>query len=45
MQGELAALKADINQGLADVKAGHIHNFDTQHIISFGKQRLAARSN
>jgi len=45
MQGELAALKADIHQGLADIKAGQVYDFDTQRIITQGKQRLAARSN
>jgi len=45
MQGELASLKADIEQGLADIKAGQVYDFDTQRILTQGKQRLAARSN
>jgi len=45
MQGELATLKADIDQGLADIAAGRVNAFDAERIIAQGKQRLAARSN
>jgi len=44
MQGELATLKADIDQGLADIAAGRVRTFDAERIIAQGKQRLAARS-
>jgi len=39
MQGELATLKADIDQGLADIAAGRVHAFDAERIIAQGKQR------
>jgi len=45
MQGELASLKADIDQGLADIAAGRVEPFDVESIIAQGRQRLAARSN
>jgi len=45
MQGELATLKADIDQGLADIAAGRVEAFDVESIIAQGRQRLAARSN
>jgi len=45
MQGELATLRADINQGLADIAAGRVTAFDAERIIARGKKRLAARSN
>lgn len=41
---EFTALKADIDQGLADVAAGRIKAFDATHIINRGKKLLAARS-
>ena len=45
MLNELAALKADIDQGLADVAAGRIKKFDADSIIQCGRQLLAAYSN
>ena len=44
MLNELASLKADIDQGLADVAAGRVKAFDPDSIITRGKQLLAARS-
>jgi len=44
MPNELASLKADIDQGLADVAAGRVKAFDPNNIIARGKQLLAARS-
>ena len=44
MLNELSALKADIDQGLVDVAAGRVKNFDADRIIARGKQLLAARS-
>ncbi len=41
---ELAALKADIDKGLADVAAGRVKEFDPQTIIARGRKLLAARS-
>lgn len=41
---ELAALKADIDKGLADVEAGRIEDFDPARIIERGRKLLAARS-
>jgi antitoxin ParD1/3/4 len=41
---ELAALKADIDKGLADVAAGRVKDFDAARIIERGRKLLAARS-
>lgn len=41
---ELAALQADLEQGLADVAAGRVADFDAARIIDRGKARFAARS-
>jgi antitoxin ParD1/3/4 len=41
---ELAALKADIDTGLADVAAGRVKGFDTARIVERGRKLLAARS-
>ncbi len=41
---ELAALKADINVGLADVAAGRVQDFDVERIIERGRTLLASRS-
>jgi antitoxin ParD1/3/4 len=41
---ELAALKADIDIGLADVAAGRVKNFDAARIIERGRKLLAGRS-
>ena len=41
---ELAALKADIDSGLADVAAGRVKDFDAARIIERGRKLLADRS-
>src|SRR5450432_2590920 len=41
---ELAALKSDIDKGLADVAAGRLKKFDKDKIIERGKKLLASRS-
>ena len=41
---ELAALKTDIDKGLADVAAGRVKDFDAASIIERGRKLLAARS-
>jgi antitoxin ParD1/3/4 len=41
---ELAALKADIDKGLADVAAGRVKKFDPDAIIARGRKLLAGRS-
>ncbi len=41
---ELAALKADIDTGLADVAAGRVKNFDATRIVDRGRKLLASRS-
>jgi len=41
---ELAALKADIDQGLADVAAGRVRDFDSDRIVARGKKLLVDRS-
>ena len=41
---ELAALKSDIDRGLADVAAGRVRDFDAKKIIERGRQLLASRS-
>ena len=41
---ELAALKADIDAGLADVAAGRVEDFDTARIVARGRKLLADRS-
>lgn len=41
---ELAALKADIDKGFADLAEGRVKNFDAEHIIERGKKLLANRS-
>jgi len=40
----LTELRAEINKGLADMKAGRVRRFDAKAIIQQGKKRLAARS-
>lgn len=44
MLNELSVLKADIDQGLADVAAGRVKAFDADRIIKRGRKLLAARS-
>ena len=41
---ELAALKTDIDKGLADVAAGRVRDFDADRIIERGRKLLASRS-
>jgi len=41
---ELAALKADIDVGLADIAAGRVNDFDPASVIERGRKLLAARS-
>ena len=41
---ELAALKTDIDKGLADVAAGRVKDFDAKKIVERGRKLLAARS-
>ena len=41
---ELAALKADIDKGLADVAAGRVTDFDADKIVARGRKLLAKRS-
>jgi len=41
---ELAALRADIDKGLADVAAGRVKDFDVDRIIKRGRKLLASRS-
>ena len=41
---EIAALKADIDKGLADVAAGRVKAFDTKKIVERGRKLLASRS-
>ena len=41
---ELAALKTDIDKGLAEVAAGRVKGFDAAGIIKRGRKLLAARS-
>jgi antitoxin ParD1/3/4 len=40
---ELAALKADIDRGLADVAAGRVKDFDSARIVERGRMLLAGR--
>lgn len=40
---ELAALKADIDRGLADLASGRVRAFDTDRLIERGRQLLAGR--
>jgi antitoxin ParD1/3/4 len=41
---ELAALKADIERGLADVAAGRVRDFDAGRVVERGRRLLASRS-
>jgi antitoxin ParD1/3/4 len=41
---ELAALKADVDLGLADVAAGRVQDFDADRIVERGRKLLANRS-
>ena len=42
--GELEALKAEIDQGLADIAAGRVRTFDADRIIQRGRTLLRNRS-
>jgi antitoxin ParD1/3/4 len=41
---ELTLLKADIDQGLADVAAGRVQSFDSKRIVERGRTLLTGRS-
>ena len=41
---EFAALKAEIDKGLADVAEGRVQDFDADRIIERGRKLLASRS-
>ncbi len=41
---EITSLKADIDEGLADVAAGRVKDFDTKKIVERGRKLLASRS-
>ena len=41
---EIAALKQDIDKGLADVAAGRVKDFDKKRIVERGRKLLASRS-
>ena len=41
---ELAALKAEIDKGLADLAEGRVQDFDADRIIERGRELLASRS-
>jgi antitoxin ParD1/3/4 len=41
---ELAALKTDIDKGLADIAAGRVKDLDVDRIIARGRKLLADRS-
>jgi antitoxin ParD1/3/4 len=41
---ELAALKAEIDKGLADLAEGRVKDFDADRIIERGRKLLASRS-
>ena len=42
--GELEALRADIDKGMADLSAGRVADFDMDKIIERGRKLLAGRS-
>jgi antitoxin ParD1/3/4 len=41
---ELAALKTDIDTGLADLAEGRVRDFDAERIVERGRSLLASRS-
>jgi antitoxin ParD1/3/4 len=41
---ELAALKTDIDTGLADLAEGRVKDFDAERIVERGRSLLASRS-
>src|SRR5574337_133087 len=42
--GELEALRADIDKGMADLSAGRVTDFDMDKIIERGRKLLAGRA-
>lgn len=42
-ESELEQLRADIRDGLDDLKAGRLSNFDADRIVKKGARRLAGR--
>ena len=40
-EAALNALRADIKEGLDDIAAGRVSNFDADRIVEEGKRRLA----
>ena len=42
-EGELEQLRADVRDGIDDLKAGRVRNFDADRIVKKGESRLAAR--
>ncbi len=42
-EGELEQLRADVGQGLEDLRAGRTRNFDADRIVEKGEARLAGR--
>jgi len=42
-KSSLEKLRANIQEGLADVKAGRVKKFNAQRVINKGKQKLAKR--
>jgi antitoxin ParD1/3/4 len=40
----MEVLKADIDQGVADIAAGRVHTFDASRIVDRGKELLATRA-
>jgi hypothetical protein len=43
-EAALNALRADIKEGLDDIAAGRVSNFDADGIVEEGKRRLARRA-
>jgi antitoxin ParD1/3/4 len=41
---DMVSLKADIAEGLADIDAGRVSDFDVDRIIALGRRLLADRS-
>ncbi len=41
---ELEELRADVRDGLVDIKAGRVKKFDADRIVKKGKKRLAKRA-
>ena len=43
-ENQLHELRAEIQAGLDDVKAGRVHDFNADDIIALGRKKLADRS-